>query len=266
VSGVRPGRAVLVAVCVLTGLWLVLPTLVTLPVSFTAVRSFALPPQGLSTQWYGNLFTDRRWLEALVNSLVVAGLITILATLVGTLAALALDRAGFRGRTIVSALLLTPAIVPVILLGLGTYFVFLRWQLAGTIPGLVLAHAVIGIPLVLRPVSASLARHDRTLEQAAANLGAAPIMVLRQVTLPLILPGVLAGAVFAFIGSFDEVVISVFLTSPDLQTLPVLMFNAVTRELDPTIAAASSVILVFTTILILVGLRIGGKEVTPRAI
>jgi putative spermidine/putrescine transport system permease protein len=265
-SGIRPGRVALVAVCVLIGVWLVLPTLVVLPVSFSGVRSFALPPPHLSTQWYVNFFADRAWLDALATSLVVAGLTTLVATSIGTLAALALDRAGFRGKGLLGTLLLTPAIVPIILLGLGIYFVFLRWHLSGTIPGLVLAHSVIGIPLVLRPVSASLASHDRRLEQAAANLGASPTSVLRQVTLPLILPGVLAGAVFAFIGSFDEVVISIFLVSADTQTLPVLMFNAVTRELDPTIAAASSMILVFTTALILAGLRIGGKETATHGL
>lgn len=263
---VRPGRIALVVACVLTGLWLVLPTLVAIPVSFTAVRSFALPSHGLSLEWYTNFFTDRRWLNALGTSVLVATLTAVVATALGTLAALALDRAGFRGRGVIAALLLTPAIVPVILVGLGIFYVFLRWNLAGTVTGLVLAHSVIAIPLVVRSVTASLASHDRGLEQAAANLGASPAAVQRQITLPLILPGVLAGAVFAFITSFDEVVISIFLTSPATQTLPVLMFNAVTRELDPTIAAASSVILAFTTVLILIGLRLGSREMTTRAI
>jgi putative spermidine/putrescine transport system permease protein len=265
VNGVRPGRVALVAVCVLTGLWLVLPTLVTIPLSFTSVRSFAVPPDGLSTRWYSNFFGDERWLAALGNSLTVALLSMVLATVAGTLAALALDRSRARSRGLVEALLLMPAIVPFILLGLGIYYVFLRWHLSGTITGLVLAHSVIAIPLVIRPVLASLSTHDRRLEQAAANLGASPVATLRQVTLPSIRSGVLAGAVFAFVGSFDEVVISIFLCSADVQTLPVLMFNAVTRELDPTIAAASTLILLFTSALILLGLRIGGKEAATRA-
>ena len=264
-SGVRPARVALIALCALTGLWLVLPTLVVIPESLTSARSFAFPPPGLSGEWYENFFTDRRWSAALANSLIVAAGAAAVATVCGTFAALALDRAGSRGRGLLSGLLLTPAIVPVILLAIGVYHVFLRWHLAGTLGGLVLAHAVIGIPLVMRPVAASLAGHDRRLEQAAANLGASPVTVLRQITLPLVMRGVLAGAVFAFIASFDEVVISVFLTSPALQTLPVLMFSAVTRDVDPTIAAASTLILVFTTVLILVGLKIGGKEAATRA-
>jgi putative spermidine/putrescine transport system permease protein len=265
VTGVRPGRVALVVVCVLTGVWLVLPTLATVPLSFTSVRSFALPPEGFSTRWYSNFFSDDRWIAALSNSLIVAALAMVLATVAGTLAALALDRSRSRARGLFEALLLMPAIVPFILLGLAIYYVFLRWHLSGTIAGLVLAHSVIGIPLVVRPVLASLSAHDRRLEQAAANLGASPAATLLQVTLPSIRSGVLAGAVFAFVGSFDEVVISIFLCSADVQTLPVLMFNAVTRELDPTIAAASTLILVFTTTLILIGLRIGGKEAATRA-
>lgn len=257
---VGPGRIALVTVCTLTGIWLVLPTLASLPVSVNSVRSFVLPPRNPSLRWYTNFFTDSRWLDALSTSLLVALLAMLVATACGTLAALALDRSRWRGRGMVSALLLTPAIVPVILLALGVYYVFLRWELAGTITGLVLAHSVVGIPIVLRTVSASLAGHDRRLELAAAGLGARPFAVLRQVTLPLIQPGVLAGAIFAFIGSFDEVVLSVFLCSPDTQTLPVMMFNAVTRELDPTIAAASSMILIFTTVLILGGLKMSNKE------
>jgi putative spermidine/putrescine transport system permease protein len=263
---VRPARVVLIAVVALTALWLVLPTIVAIPVSFTEVRSFSLPPRGFSTEWYANFFTDSRWVGALTNSVIVATCTTLIATTVGTLAALALDRSELRGRDALAAALLTPAIVPVILVGLGIYAVFLRWQLAGTIIGLVLAHSVIATPLVVRSVAASLSRHDRTLEQAAANLGASPAAVLWQVTLPSILPGVLAGALFAFITSFDEIVISIFLTSPELQTLPVLMFNAVTQVLDPTIAAASSLILVCTTILILGGLRLNEKWATSGAI
>lgn len=263
---VRPGRVLLYVLCVLIGIWLVLPTLVAIPVSFTPVRSFAVPGEQWSTRWYVNFFTDPRWLDALRNSLVIAAISAVVATVAGTLAALALDRSRARGRGLIAGILLTPAIVPVILLALGLYYVFLRWDLVGTVTGLVIAHSVTAIPLVIQPVAASLARHERGLELAAAGLGAHPVTVLRQITLPLIRPGVAAGAVFAFIWSFDEIVMAVFLTSPAMQTLPVLMFNAVTQVLDPTIAAASSLILVFTTTLILIGLRIGGKEVATRAL
>jgi putative spermidine/putrescine transport system permease protein len=256
----------LVAVVALIAMWLVLPTLVAIPVSFTEVRSFSFPPRGFSAEWYENFFSDSRWAGALTNSLIVGGLTALVATTLGTLAALGLDRSRFRGRGVVGAIVLTPAIVPVILLGLGIYATFLRWHLVGTITGLVMAHSVIATPLVIRSVSASLSRHDRTLERAAATLGATPLATLRQVTIPSILPGVLAGALFAFITSFDEIVLSLFLTSPELQTLPVLMFNAVTQVLDPTVAAASSLILVLTTVLILLGLRLNERGATSSAL
>lgn len=264
-TGVRVARLALIALCATTAIWLVLPTLVTFPVSFTAVPSFAIPERGLSTRWWVNLVTDQRWFNAMSVSVQVAALATIGATVIGTMAGLALDRHTFRGKRLVEIVLFTPAIVPLILLGLAIYYVFLRWQLAGTVLGLALGHTVLGIPLVLRPVAANLSRHDRIVEQAAASLGAAPIAVFRDVTLPLILPGVMAGAVFAFIGSFDEVVLAIFLSSAETQTLPVLMFNAVTRELDPTVAAAASLVLLVTTVLILAALRLGGKEAASRA-
>ncbi|GAA0895722.1 ABC transporter permease [Pseudonocardia zijingensis] len=259
-------RRLLLAGCVLIGAWLVVPTLVAVPVGFSGTRAFVLPPQGWSLQWYENLFTDRRWWDATRNSLVIALLTTVVATVTGTFTALALDRSEFPGKGVVVALLFSPAIVPVILLAIGLFYLFLRLRLAGTIGGLVLAHSVIGMPIVVRTVTASLGERDRRIEQAAAGLGAGPVAVFRDVTLPLVAPGVFAGAVFAFLGSFDEVVLSVFLTSPQTQTLPVLMFNAVTREVDPTIAAASTVVLVFTTLLILIGMRLGRKGLVSRVI
>ena len=149
-----------------------------------------------------------------------------------------------------------------ILLGIGVYFAFLRWGLAGTTAGLVLAHAVTAIPLVAQPVAAALSRHDRNLDRAAESLGASlPARVL-QVTLPVIAPGVFAGALFAFVWSFDEVVMAVFLTSPRLQTLPVLMFNSVTQNVDPTVAAAAVLVLTGSTLVIALALLVSRKGAT----
>jgi putative spermidine/putrescine transport system permease protein len=262
----RPARAVLVGLCTLVGICLVAPTLVVIPASFTSVHSFKFPPPGWSTEWYARFFTDGIWLEAVGNSVTVAVGATLLATVTGTLAAVALDRAGYRGKSVLSGLLVTPVIVPVILFAIGVYFTFLRWNLAGTAVGLALAHAVIAVPLVIRPVAASLAKHDRRLEQAAASLGAPPVATFFQVTLPLILPGVLAGAVFAFITSFDEVIIALLLSTPDFQTLPVMMYNAVVEQVDPTMAVASAFILVTTGVLMWIGLKLGGKEAATRVL
>jgi len=142
-------------------------------------------------------------------------------------------------------------VVPQIVAAIGVYAVFLQWRLSGTVAGFVLAHTAIALPFVVVAVSAALRGHDRRLERAAASLGAGPWTTFRRITLPIILPGVLSGAVFAFVTSLDEVVVALYLQSPTLHTLPVQMFSSVTVETDPTIASASSLVLVVTTALIL---------------
>ncbi|MFC7622664.1 ABC transporter permease [Microlunatus sp. GCM10028923] len=243
----------------LVGLWLFLPTLVIVPVAFNPRRSLAVSLSDWSPQWFREFFTDPRWLQALINSLIIAGQASVLATVLGTAAAFALQRLRGLSRRLVDGLLTAPVIIPVILLGIGVYFSFLRWGLAGTTAGLVLAHAVTAIPLVAQPVSAALSRHDRNLDRAAESLGASLPARVVQVTLPVIAPGVLAGALFAFVWSFDEVVMAVFLTSPRLQTLPVLMFNSVTQNVDPTVAAAAVLVLTGSTLVVALALAVSRK-------
>jgi putative spermidine/putrescine transport system permease protein len=252
----------LVIFALLVGLWLFLPTLVIVPVAFNPRQSLAVTLTGWSPQWFQEFFADPRWLQALINSLIIASQAAVLATVLGTAAAFALQRLRGLPRRLFDGILTAPVIVPVILLGIGVYFAFLRWGLAGTTTGLVLAHAVTAIPLVAQPVAAALSRHDRNLDRAAESLGASlPARVL-QVTLPVIAPGVFAGALFAFVWSFDEVVMAVFLTSPRLQTLPVLMFNSVTQNVDPTVAAAAVLVLTGSTLVIALALLVSRKGAT----
>ena len=175
----------------------------------------------------------------------------LLATVLGTAASVALVRGRFPGKSFVNGLLLAPMIVPVIVVAVATFGTFLRWQLVGTFTGFLLAHTVLALPFVVVTVSSALRTFDDRLELAAASLGAGPLTRLRRVTLPLVLPGVLSGAVFAFVTSFDEVVVALYLQAPQMRTLPVRMYTSVTSEIDPTIAAASTLILVVTTLLIL---------------
>ena len=177
----------------------------------------------------------------------------VLSVALGTSCALALDRSRLRGTAIVRALVLSPMIVPIVIVGVGVYAVFLPWHLIGTDMGFVLAHTVIALPFVVVAVSTSLAGFDRRLETAAASLGASPVTTLFTVTLPLLAPGMLAGAVFAFIASFDELVIALFLSSPFKTTLPVRMYTSL-QSIDPTIAAASTLLLLATTAVILLAL------------
>jgi putative spermidine/putrescine transport system permease protein len=243
----RAWRVLLGVFCALVSTWLVAPSLVVVPLSLTDKSSFAFPPSGWSTQWYGNFFRDPSWTTALIASLKVGVLVVIVATATGTAAAVALSRSRFRGQQAVRAVLLAPIIVPVVVVAVGLYALFLRANLLGTTFGFVTAHSILALPFVIIPVTASLQGFDRRLENAAAICGAGRWATFRQVTLPLVAPGVVSGALFAFVTSFDEVVMSLFIQSPYLQTLPVKMYSSVTRDTDPTIAAAATLILGLTT-------------------
>ncbi|WP_416443615.1 ABC transporter permease [Leucobacter sp. HNU] len=231
-------------------LWLILPTLVIVPMSFNAAPSFNFPPKGFSTRWYENFFTDPTWLRALFASLQVAVVTMIVATAVGVMAAIGLSKVKFRGKGLLEGYYLLPLIVPGIVLAVGLYSLFLRMHLLGTLPGFVLAHTIVSLPLVITNVMASLQGLDPRLEQASASLGAGRMRTFFSITLPLIAPGVTAGALFAFVTSFDEVVLSLFIQSPSLQTLPVKIFNSVTQTNDPTVAAVA-VITMCTSVIVM---------------
>ncbi|AXG14530.1 ABC transporter permease [Intrasporangium calvum] len=236
---------------VLVGVYLVIPTLIVIPLSFTDRASFAFPPRGWSLDYYRTFLTEPVWRDALLTSVKLGLAVMVLATVLGSAAAVALVRGKFPGKSLINGLLLAPMIVPVIVIAVATFGVFLRWQLVGSFTGFLLAHTVLALPFVIVTVSSALRTFDDRLELAAASLGAPPMTRLRRVTLPLVLPGVLSGAVFAFVTSFDEVVVALYLQSPDMRTLPVRMYTSVTSETDPTIAAASTLVLVVTTLLIL---------------
>ncbi|WP_051579836.1 ABC transporter permease [Pseudonocardia acaciae] len=243
-------RRALVAFGFLVGAWLLVPTLVVVPISFSGEDSFQFPPGSWSLRHYRTFFTDLSWLNALLVSIQLALMVTAIATVLGTAAAFALSRTASRWRGPLNGLFLAPMIVPGIVVAVAVYAAFLRWGLIGTPIGFVIAHTVLAIPFVTVNVGAALGGFDRTLERAAASLGASATATFRRVTLPLIMPGVLSGAVFAFVTSFDEVVVSLFVQSPRLQTLPVRMFTSVTNEVDPTIAAAATVVITVTTALL----------------
>lgn len=241
---VRPiTRIVLAIIAVFIAIWLIAPMLVVFPLSFSGDPSFQFPPRSWSTRWYESFFTNSQWTDALGNSAVIGTLVAIIATILGTTAALAINRSTSRLAGTVQTLMLTPLIVPPIIAGAGIYTFFLQTDLVGTISGFVLVHVTLALPLVVIAVNASLSGYDRSLELAAASLGAGRLTTFVTVTVPLILPGMLAGIVFAFVTSFDEVIVSQFMVSPSLQTLPIMMYTSVTRTTDPTIAAAAALVL-----------------------
>lgn len=249
---------ILAVFTVLVIVWLIVPTLIIVPMSFNEQQSFNFPPQGFSWQWYENFFTNRVWLEALGNSVAIAVVSALVATVLGVLAALGLMRLRPRARGIFENLFLAPMIVPGIVLAIGLYSLYLRLQATtgflwlGTVQGFVFAHVVIAFPLVVTNVMASLQGMDVRLEQAASSLGATRSTTFFTVTLPLILPGVTAGALFAFVTSFDEIILSLFIQTPTLQTLPVMLFNSVRQSNDPTVAAVAVVTMLVSLTILLV--------------
>ncbi|MBK0417654.1 ABC transporter permease [Leucobacter sp. CSA1] len=235
-----------------TALLLVAPTLVVVPLSFTGKRSFSFPIEGWSLQWYEKFFTDPNWLGSLGTSLSVAVVVGVIATVLGTCAAYGLK--GLRGRLAATAqvAMMLPILIPGIVAAIAIFGLYLRWQLSGSALGVILAHITLALPFVLIPVGTALRGLDDTLTRAASVLGAGPAARFLQVELPILLPGILTGFVFAFVTSLDEVVVAYFLQSPTLRTLPVQMYSSVTRETDPSIAAASTLLLAFSTLIILI--------------
>lgn len=240
------------AITVLVLGFLILPILVIVPLSFSSGSFLNFPLPGLSLRWYQELLGSERWLSSLRNSVVVACAATLLATVLGTLAALGLQRARFPGRSLLLALVISPMVVPLVIVAVGVYFFYAPLGLTGSLIGLTLAHTALAVPFVVITVSATLQGFDANLSRAAASLGADPATAFFRVTLPIILPGVVSGALFAFVTSFDEVVVALFLTGPQERTLPRQMFDGIRENISPVIAAAATLLIVLSVLLMTV--------------
>jgi putative spermidine/putrescine transport system permease protein len=226
--------------------YLLAPILIVIPVSFSSATYLVFPPRGFSLRWYANFFSLRELTDALALSVRLALAVTVAATTIGTMAAFALVRYRVPCRNAVRTVLMSPMVLPGVVLGIGFLIFFSRMRAIHTFGSLFLAHLMVTLPYVIRTVSATLVGFPRVLEEAGASLGASPLSVFRTVTLPIAKPGILAGAIFAFIVSFDELVISIFLTGPKLSTLPVEIYNYIEFTSDPTIAAISAILVVLT--------------------
>jgi putative spermidine/putrescine transport system permease protein len=230
-------------------LFLVAPIVVIVPLSFSSGSFFYYPLPGASLRWYADFFTSPFWLPALKNSLFVGSIAASLATALGTLAALGLWRADFRGRGLVLAVLISPMVVPVVIVAVGAYFAFAPLGLTNGFAGLILVHTALGAPFVVITVLATLSAFDRNLLRAAAISGADPVTAFRRVMLPVILPGVASGAIFAFATSFDEVVVVLLMGGPEQRTLPRQMFAGINDNISLTITAAATLLIGFSTLL-----------------
>ena len=232
-------------------LFLIAPIIAVMPLSFNAEPYFSYPMPGLSLQWYRDFFGNERWIGALWLSVRLAVTVTILATALGTMAALGLARTQLPMRTLIFSLLLLPMIVPVIIVAVAVFMFYGYLNLIGTFTGLVLAHTALATPFVVITVTSTLTSFDWTLQRAAQGLGATNLFTFHKVILPLIIPGVVAGALFAFVTSFDEVVVALFLASAEQRTLPKQMFSGIREQISPTITAAASLQVVLSVILLI---------------
>ena len=255
--------------CGLVLLFLILPILVIVPLSFSDSSFLTYPITGYSLQWYREIFTaGGPWMESLTNSLIIAPFATLLAMILGTLAAVGLNQAHFPGKGLLMALILSPMIVPLIIVAVGMYFFFANIGLLNSYTGLILAHAVLGVPFVVITVNATLQGFDYNQMRAGASLGASPTRTFFDIVLPQILPGVISGGLFAFATSFDEVVVALFLASPTERTLPMQMFSGIRENISPAIAALATLLIIMSVLLLLVmeWLRRRGEKLSQAGV
>ena len=241
----------LVTVCLLVLLFVIIPVLVIIPLSFNSSSFLTYPMDGFSLRWYEELMSSQEWRQAFKNSFIIAPAATALAMIFGTLASVGLCRGNFRFKGVIMAFLISPMIVPLVIVAVGLYFFFAKLQLLNSYTGLVLAHAMLGVPFVVITVNATLQGFDNNLSRAAASLGAPPLTVFFKVILPLIAPGVISGGLFAFATSFDEVVVTLFLSSPSQRTLPLQMFSGIRENISPNIAAVATIMVILSVLMLL---------------
>lgn len=244
-------------ICGFIFFFLIAPIMVIMPLSFNAVPFFTFTeemlrfdPAGYSLKWYADFFTNLNWQGAVNNSFVIAVFATLISTTLGTIAALGLSREDMPYKSVVMGVLISPMIVPLIISAAGMYFFYTKIGLSSTHLGVILAHAALGTPFVVITVTATLVGFDHSLIRAAATLGASPATTFFKIIVPLILPGVISGGLFAFITSFDEVVVVLFVGSYEQRTIPWQMFSGIREQISPTILAVAT-LLVLVSILLL---------------
>jgi len=255
----RVWRVFFYVFCGLVLLFLILPILIVIPISFNNTSFLSFPRGQWSLQWYEDFFFNDRWTSAVKNSIIIAFFSTILSTTLGTVAALGLSRPNFPHRALVMAVLISPMVVPVVITAAALYFYYANplvfpsqspFGLNGTYIGVILAHTLLATPFVVITVAATLTGFDQSMIRAGASLGAPPITVFRRVILPLISPGVISGALFAFVTSWDEVVVVLFVGSSEQRTLPRQMFSGIREMISPTITAAATVLISVAVIML----------------
>jgi putative spermidine/putrescine transport system permease protein len=244
-------------ICFAIFFFLLAPIIVMIPLSFNAQPFFSftremmtLDPDGYSLRWYRDFLGSDSWMRSIRNSFVIGIAATAIATTLGTLAALGLARSEMPFKGTIMMVLISPMIVPLIISAAGMFFFFSQIGISGTFLGVVLAHAALGTPFVIITVTATLVGFDQSLIRAAASLGASPARTFFRITMPLILPGVISGALFAFITSFDEIVIVLFVAGPEQRTIPREMWSGIREDISPTILAVATLMVLLSVLLL----------------
>ena len=237
--------------------FLIVPTLIVIPMSFSQSQYLEFPPREWSLRWYRNYFASTAWMQATVTSFQAGALTTVLATPLGTLAAYGLFASRYRWAHMIHVLMITPIIVPVILVAIAVFYVYVKLKLVNSLTGIVLAHSMLAIPLVIMIVTSALRSYDMNQEMVARSLGASRARAFLSVTLPQIRFAVISSALLAFLTSFDEVVLSMFVSGGGNSTLTRNMFLALRDQIDPTIAVISTLMIVVTTLLMALSQRFG---------
>lgn len=254
-------RFVLGGIGVAVGLFLLLPILLLVALSFGDSQWMQFPPPGWTLRWYAELFDDPDWFFSFLTSLRIAAWVMVLSVALGLPASFGLVRGRFPGREAVRALFLMPMILPVVVLAVALYALFLRLRLNGTEIGFVLAHLLLALPFSVIAISGALERFDPAIEDAAVLCGASPLEAKLRVTLPGIMPGIATAALFSFLASWDEVVVAIFMASPDIQTLPVRIWGVLRQDLSPVVAAVSTLLVALTAVLMLLSAALKKKDV-----
>ena len=248
-----------ICICVFT--FLIAPLFVLIPLSFNAEQyihfsdeMLALKPEAFSLRWYDDMIygTKNPWGLAFRNSLLIGFFSTIGATALGTLAALGLSSRFMPYKALIMSVLISPMIVPLIISGSAIFFFVAKIGLASTFPGIILAHIILGTPFVVITVTATLTGFDHSITRAASSLGSTPVNTFFKITLPLILPGVISGALFAFVTSFDEVVVILFLAGPGQTTIPIQMWTGLREQLSPTILAVATCLIIISVFILII--------------
>lgn len=239
------------ALCGLVLIFLMLPVLIIVPLSFNEGAFLVYPLQGFSLRWYEAFFSSSDWMRSLMNSMIVSPAATVVALFFGTLASLGLTRAEFRGKGLLTSILISPMVVPVVIVGVSSYLFFAPLGLANSYLSLIMVHSILGVPFVIITVTATLQGYNQNLSRASASLGADPIRTFFKIMLPMIAPGMISGGLFAFATSFDEVVVTLYLAGPEQATLPRVMFSGIRENISPTIAAAATVLILISVCMLL---------------